>query len=52
MFLSTRKSSYQFITGKLAPISNKSELAEVARAAQYGERFIAVSEHIETASGL
>lgn len=50
--LEREKSGYRFIAGNLAPISNKSEMTEIERAARYGERFTAVSEHIETALAL
>jgi AbiJ N-terminal domain 4 len=47
--LEREKSPYRFIAGDLADITNEVEIGEIEVASQYGARFLAVSEHINTA---
>jgi hypothetical protein len=46
--LEREKSAYRFIAGDIAAITNEVEVREVEVASQYGARFLAVSEHINT----
>jgi hypothetical protein len=47
--LEREKSAYRFIAGKLAPITNETEMRELELAARCGDRFAPVAEHVRTA---
>jgi AbiJ N-terminal domain 4 len=46
--LEREKSTYRFIEGKLARITNEVEMQELEQAARHGDRFAPVAEHVRT----